>query len=150
MSADDEAFGRRADVTEGIAGDEGEDVFAGIAEDLRILGFDNGNLVNAIEKCAGECGESDFGAFVNVAKLAEESIAMAGQSNIAGRAEERSANDVSDAALQSLAASSLLNHSLQTNRCDFNSAEWAARGKQRAMRGSVFLQNAARIKKCGH
>ena len=50
MSADDEAFGGWADVAEGIAGDEGEKIFAGIAEHLRIFGFDDGDLVDAIKK----------------------------------------------------------------------------------------------------
>lgn len=108
--ADYEAFWGWADVAEGIAGHQRDNIFGGIAEDAGVFRLDDGDQVNAIEEGTGESGERDFVAFVNVAEFAEESVSMRGEADVTGVANGSGAGDVADSALQGARAGALLNH----------------------------------------
>ena len=124
--ADDKAVGGCADVVERETGDEGESGKGRCAEDFDVGGGNDLSGVDKILKIASGGLQRDGVAELNVAKRAEKSVAVAGESDVAGCSGQGGFRDVADSTSQNGMGIALDNDGFEVKTGDLDFADHVA------------------------
>jgi hypothetical protein len=147
--ADDKAVGGCAEVVEREAGNESESGNRRSVQDIDLTGGNDLSGFHEVLKIASGSLESDCVARPDIAERAEKSVAVAGESDVAGLSGQGGFGDVADSAAQNSVGIALDNDGFEVKTRNLDFADHAAfdEGRRWQLRaGSSLLQRGFELR----